>query len=154
MHTHTLPPSPPTILLVEDSDEDYTAFARAIKLTSLEHTLYRCRDGEEALEYLFRRGRYTDPATAPHPSFILLDLNLPGIDGHEVLTQMRQSPALCAIPVIVLTTSANPRDVRACYCRGANAYQVKSANYESFKGEVQRTVDYWLRTVVIPTVEE
>lgn len=154
MHTHTLPPSPPTILLVEDSDEDYTAFARAIKLTGLEHMLYRCRDGNEALDFLFRRGRYTNSLLAPHPSLIVLDLNLPDTDGHEVLAQVKQSPSLCVIPLIVLTTSANPRDVNQCYCQGANGYQVKSANYESFKSEVQRTMEYWLRTVVIPKFDE
>ncbi|MGH9845238.1 MAG: response regulator [Blastocatellia bacterium] len=147
-------PLPPVVLLIEDSDEDYTAFARAIRLTGLEHTLHRCRDGDEALAFLFQQGPHAGPRTTPRPSLILLDLNLPGTDGREVLARVKRDERLRAIPLIVLTTSANPQDIHECYRQGANSYQVKSANYEGFKGEVQRTVDYWFRTAVTPASEE
>jgi len=146
----TLAPHP-SILLVEDSDQDYVALARCIDRTGLKHTLYRCRDGDEALEFLFRRGRYADPHLAPQPSLILLDLSLPGTDGREVLARVKHDERLRAIPIIVLTSSTNPRDVSECYRQGANGYQVKPVDYERFRRDVQRTVEYWFETVVIPT---
>jgi len=145
------PPPHPIILLIEDSDEDYVAFARSIDRTGLKLTLHRCRDGDEALEFLFLRGRHANPSTAPRPSLILLDLNLPGTDGREVLARVKQDERLRAIPIIVLTSSTNPRDVSECYEQGANGYQVKSVDYEHFSRDVQRTVDYWFGTAVIPT---
>lgn len=142
-------PLHPKLLLVEDSQEDYVAFARCIDRTGLKHTLYRCSDGDEALNFLFHRGRYADPLTAPRPSLILLDLNLPGTDGREVLARVKQDERLRSIPVIVLTTSTNPRDVSECYQQGANGYQVKSVGYERFQQDVQHTVNYWFRTAVL-----
>ena len=144
-------PPHPHILLIEDSDEDFMAFARCIERTGLKHTLHRCRDGDEALEFLFLRGRYADPQAAPRPSLILLDLNLPGTDGREVLAQVKRDERVRAIPIIVLTSSTDPRDASECYQQGANGYQAKSIDYEQFRQGVQRTVDYWFRTAVIPT---
>ena len=143
-------PLHPNILLVEDSQEDYVAFARCIDRTGLKHTLHRSRDGDEALDFLFRRGRHADPLTSPRPSLILLDLNLPGTDGREVLARVKQDERLRSIPVIVLTTSTNPRDVSECYQQGANGYQVKSVDYERFRQDVQHTVNYWFGTAVLP----
>jgi len=143
-------PLHPNILLVEDCQEDYVAFSRCIDRTGLKHTLYRSRDGDEALEFLFRHGRHTDPLTSPRPSLILLDLNLPGTDGREVLARVKQDERLRSIPVIVLTSSTNPRDVRECYRRGANGYQIKAVDYERFRQDVLNTMNYWLGTAVLP----
>ena len=143
-------PPNPIILLIEDCDEDAVAFARSIARTGLKHTLHRCRDGDEALEFLFLRGRHADPGTAPRPSLILLDLNLPGTDGREVLARVKQDDRLRTIPIIVLTSSANPQDVSGCYEQGANGYQIKSVDYERFSHDVQLTVEYWFKTAVIP----
>jgi CheY-like chemotaxis protein len=140
------------LLLVEDSDEDYAALERAILQAGLNIPLHRCRDADEALEYLRQSGRYADPETAPRPSLILLDLNVPGTDGREALQVIKRDKALSAIPVIVMTTSANPVDVIECYRQGANGYQVKMSDYEGFKLEIQRTVDYWFHTAVIPAM--
>ena len=147
MATH---PPHPVILLVEDSDVDYVAFARSIDRTGQKHTLYRCRDGDEALDFLFEKGRYADSGAAPRPSLILLDLNLPGTDGREVLARVKQDERLRSIPIVVLTSSTNPRDVSECYEHGANAYQVKAVDYDRFKLDVQRAVDYWFGTAVVP----
>lgn len=138
------------LLLVEDSDEDYVALVRAFRQAGLTVPYNRCRDGDEALEYLRQSGRYATPGTAPRPSLILLDLNLPGTDGREVLRIVKHDVELSSIPIIVMTTSANPADIIECYRQGANGYQVKMANYEGFKREIQSTVDYWFRTAVIP----
>jgi CheY-like chemotaxis protein len=140
------------LLLVEDSDEDYAVLVRALRQAGLNNPLHRCRDGDEALEYLRQSGRYEHPRAAPRPSLILLDLNVPGTDGREVLRIVKRDEDLSAIPVIVMTTSANPADIIECYREGANGYQVKTSNYVGFMREIQRTVDYWFRTAVIPAM--
>lgn len=142
------------LLLVEDSDEDYAALVRAFWQAGVSVPHHRCCDGDEALEYLRQSGRYADAETAPRPSLILLDLNLPGTDGREVLRAVKQDGGLSTVPVIVMTTSANPADILECYRQGANGYQVKTANYEGFKREIQSTVDYWFHTAVIPAMVE
>lgn len=145
MDTSLLP-----ILLIEDSDEDYLTLVRAWQQTGLTNPLYRCGNGDEALEYLHRTGRYAQPNNAPRPALILLDLNLPGTDGREILAQIKRDEQLCSIPLVVMTTSSNPRDIRECYCCGANSYQVKAADYEGFKQQVEHLVAYWLKTVMLP----
>ncbi len=149
MDTSLLP-----ILLIEDSDEDYIALRRAWQQTGLRNPLYRCADGDEALEYLRQTGRYADAQSAPCPALILLDLNLPGTDGREVITIIKRDENLCLIPIVVMTTSSNPRDVRDCYCCGANSYQVKAADYDLFKQQIKRLAEYWFDTVVLPAVAD
>src|SRR4029077_4333848 len=92
------------ILLVEDSPEDYEVTVRAFKKANLSNPVFRCQDGEEALDFLYQRGAYADPARAPRPGIILLDLTLPGTDGRQVLAQVKGDPRLRPIPVVVLTT--------------------------------------------------
>src|SRR5262245_37094272 len=115
-------PSDHPILLVEDSPEDYQATVRAFQKAGLLNPIFRCRDGDDALDFLYRRRAYVDPERAPRPGVILLDLNLPGTDGREVLAEVKGDESLKFIPVIVLTTSADERDVQGCYQAGANSY--------------------------------
>ena len=138
------------LLLVEDSDEDFEATVRSLRNARLKNPIIRCADGDEALDYLLRRGRWTDPATSRRPGMILLDLNLPGTDGREVLEEVKKNPDLCNIPVIILTTSSDQRDVDACYRTGANSYIVKPVNLEGFMKAIERLRDYWLEVVVLP----
>jgi len=141
------------ILLVEDSPEDYEATVRAFKKASVANCLYRCKDGDEALDYLFRRGRYADPEAAPRPGVILLDLNMPGTDGREVLAEIKQDPTLKRIPVIVLTTSVDERDIEACYQSGANSYVQKPVDLVGFIEAIHRLKDFWFEIVVLPKLE-
>ena len=120
-----------SILLVEDSPEDYEVTVRAFRKANLVNPVFRCQDGEEALDYLYQRGRYADPEQAPRPGLILLDLNLPGTDGREVLAQVKSDAQLRTIPVIVLTTSADERDIEGCYRAGANSYIQKPVSLEA-----------------------
>src|SRR5439155_26686313 len=99
-------PSQP-ILLVEDSAEDYQTTLRIFKKINLVNPVHRCAQGEDALDYLYRRGDYADPAVSPRPAIILLDLNLPGLDGRDVLVRIKNDPQLKGIPVVVLTTSSD-----------------------------------------------
>jgi len=138
------------ILLVEDSPEDYEATERAFRRAGLRNPIYRCTDGDEALDYLYRRGRYADPAAAPRPGIILLDLNLPGTDGREVLETVKRDADLKRIPVIVLTTSSDERDVAACYAAGANSYIQKPVDLDGFLRAIDRLKGYWFEVVILP----
>jgi CheY-like chemotaxis protein len=142
------------ILLVEDSPEDFETTARAFRRSGLKNPLYRCADGDEALDYLHRRGHYTDPEKSPRPGVILLDLNLPGTDGREVLAEVKADARLKQIPVIVLTTSSDDRDVEACYRAGASSYIQKPVDLEGFMKAIERLNDYWFEVVILPRVQE
>jgi two-component system response regulator len=135
------------ILLVEDSPEDFETTERAFRRSGLKNPIIRCVDGDEALELLFRRGRFAD---APRPGVILLDLNLPGTDGREVLAEIKADPALKQIPVIVLTTSSDERDVQACYSAGASSYIQKPVDLDGFMQAIERLNDYWFEVVILP----
>ena len=143
-----------SILLVEDSDEDYMAFRRALHDTAVTVALPRCTRGEEALDYLHARGRFADPGQAPRPALVLLDLNLPGMDGRELLTLIKGDEHLKSIPVVIVTTSHNPRDVEWCYQHGANSYQVKAIGYQQFRDAMRLLVEYWLTVCVLPAAAE
>ena len=120
------------ILLVEDSAEDVEATLRALRRAGLANPIHHCADGDEALDYLRHSGRYADGRDAPVPGVILLDLNLPGTDGREVLEAVKRDSGLKAIPVIVLTTSSDERDVQRCYEAGANSYVKKPVDFDGF----------------------
>jgi CheY-like chemotaxis protein len=138
------------ILLVEDSPEDYEAAVRAFERSGLKNPIQRCEDGDAALDYLFRRGHWADPETSPRPGVILLDLNLPGTDGREVLQEIKRNEQLRQIPVIVLTTSTDQRDVDACYQAGANSYIQKPVDMDGFIRAIERLNGYWFEVVVLP----
>ena len=142
-------PEPPTqpILLVEDSPEDFETTQRAFRRSGLKNPILRCADGDEALDFLLRRGKHTE---APRPGVVLLDLNLPGTDGREVLNEIKAHPDLKQIPVIVLTTSSDDRDVSACYKAGANSYIQKPVDLEGFMRAIERLNDYWFEVVILP----
>lgn len=142
------------ILLVEDSDEDYAALVRALEGTSAMASLHRCTRGNEALDYLHGRGAFADPEKAPRPALILLDLNLPGMDGRELLTEIRSDEQLRSIPVVIVTTSRHRRDVDWCYEHGANGYHVKDIDFVKFKQEMRLLVAYWLSVCVVPANAE
>jgi CheY-like chemotaxis protein len=143
-------PADQTILVVEDSDDDFVAAERAFAKAGLTNPVARCSDGDAALDYLFRRNEYADPARSPRPGLILLDLNLPATDGREVLCVIKADANLRKIPVVVLTTSDAERDIEECYAAGANSYIQKSIELSRFVDAVARLKDYWLDLVIIP----
>ncbi len=138
------------ILLVEDSPEDYETTERAFRRSGLKNPIFRCVDGDEALDFLHRRGSFSDPQKAPRPGVILLDLNLPGTDGREVLNEIKTDPDLKQIPVIVLTTSKDDRDIEVCYRCGANSYIQKPVDLDGFMKAIERLNDYWFEVVILP----
>jgi CheY-like chemotaxis protein len=141
------------LLLVEDSPEDRLATLRAFKKAGLANPVFCCASGDEALEFLHQRGPYSDPSTAPRPGVILLDLNMPGTDGREVLNEIKQDDRLKTIPVIVLTTSSDARDIDSCYKAGANSYVTKPVDLPGFLQAVQRLTQWWFEVVVLPKPE-
>jgi CheY-like chemotaxis protein len=141
------------ILLVEDSPEDYETTERALRKSGLKNPIFRCADGDEALDFLHRRGRFADPETSPRPGVILLDLNLPGTDGREVLNEVKTDPNLKQIPVIVLTTSKDDRDIEVCYRCGANSYIQKPVDLDGFMKAIERLNDYWFEVVILPRTQ-
>jgi CheY-like chemotaxis protein len=138
------------ILLVEDSPEDVETTRRALHRSGLHNPIHICATGDEAIDYLFRRGRYADPESSPRPGIVLLDLNLPGTDGREVLEAVKADGDLRQIPVVVLTTSSDERDVSACYRAGANSYIQKPVDLDGFMRAIERLNDYWFEVVILP----
>ena len=120
------------ILLVEDSPEDTEATLRALKRAGMNSPVFHCESGDEGLDFLRHRGKYSNPANSPRPCVILLDLNLPGTDGREVLAEIKSDEQLKTIPVVVLTTSTDARDIENCYHMGANSYIKKAVDFERF----------------------
>ncbi|GAB1541918.1 response regulator [Scytonema sp. NUACC21] len=117
---------------------------RLMKRLAVQNPIYRCTNGDEVLDFLYQEGDYQDPKIAPRPSVILLDLNLPGIDGRDLLQRLKQDRSLREIPIVVFTTSSNPMDIELCYQKGANGYLIKPMDFQNLQKTIQAFVDYWL----------
>jgi two-component system, chemotaxis family, response regulator Rcp1 len=139
------------VLVVEDNDEDFEALSRALRTFVPDIPLRRCGDGDEALDLLLRRGPH---AAAERPSLVVLDLNLPGTDGREVLETIKTDPDLRHIPVVVLTTSAAAGDVRGAYRDGANCYLRKPSTPDQFRHAVDTLRVFWFETVILPAAAD
>jgi len=122
----------------------------AFREARLANTISVASNGEAALDYLFGRGSYADRTTYPLPNLILLDLKLPGIDGHMVLRQIKGTPELKRLPVIILTSSKEEGDRALSYDNGANSYLVKPVSFEGFLDVVRQLEDYWFTLNVGP----
>ena len=138
------------ILLVEDDEGDQEITRRAFEDNLIVADLRIVSDGEEALEYLFHTGRYADVASAPRPDLILLDLNLPRVDGREVLSKIRENAKTSFIPVVILTTSTLKDDVLESYKLNCNSYITKRVNMEGFVAAMRNVGSYWLELVSLP----
>ena len=132
------------ILLVEDNPDDVELTRIAFEEAKVANLLRVVGDGAEALDYLFARGKHADRDPAGLPSLVLLDLNLPKVDGREVLQAIRANEATRTLPVVVLTTSAEPFDVDATYALGVNSYIRKPVDFEQFVWAVKQVGLYWL----------
>jgi CheY-like chemotaxis protein len=144
----------PPLLVVEDSNEDFEALQRFLLRSPLTIPIQRCANGEQALAFLGRTGSYAAPQKIPRPGMIILDLNLPGTDGREVLRRIKEDRHLRTIPVVVFTTSDNPKDIEICYQYGANSYIVKPIDFTQLKRDIQTLVDYWFEVTTLPNHQE
>ena len=137
------------LLMIEDSDEDFHAIQRMLRKQSFLFPIYRCSDAEDAFDFLYHEGEYTNKTIAPRPSVIMLDLNLPGTDGREILQEIKQDEQLKSIPVVVFTTSSNPKDIESCYQQGVNSYMIKPIDIKRLEESVSIFINYWFKTVTL-----
>lgn len=133
------------ILLVEDSPEDQVTTERVLREVGFVAPITICESGEQALEVLSATRNAHDL-----PGLVLLDLNMPGLDGRDLLRLLRSDDRFRALPVVVLTTSDNPRDVLQCYDDGCNSYLVKDLEFPQFKRVVRELLAYWFDTALLP----
>ena len=145
---------PAVILLAEDDRGDQELTRRALEEGKIRNDLRVVEDGEEALAYLYRRGKYKDPATSPRPDLLLLDLNLPRVDGREVLERVRGDSKLRRMAVVVLTTSRQEEDILRSYEVGCNSFITKPVDMDQFIRVVQTLEEYWFQIVVLPPKTE
>ena len=144
------PGKPIVILLADDDEEDRMLAADALAESRVVNDLRCVEDGDELLDYLYQRGRYTDPATAPPPGLILLDLNMPRKDGREALREIKNDPDLRRIPVVVLTTSKAEEDIYRTYDLGANSFITKPVSFEGLVSVMRDIGRYWIEIVELP----
>ena len=139
-----------SILLVEDNEDDYEATCRAFKKANLSNPIVWCRSGGEALDFLRQEGAYANASDSSRPGLVLLDLNMPGMDGRKTLEVIKMDDALKRLPVIILTTSADERDIQACYQAGANTYVQKPVSFDGLIEAIKRLKSYWFEIALLP----
>ena len=132
------------ILLVEDNPDDEALTLRAFRKNNIRNEVVVARDGAEALDYIFARGRFAGRSVADLPQVVLLDLKLPKVDGIEVLRQLRGDPRTRVLPIVVLTSSKEERDLSECYRLGCNSYVRKPVDFDQFIDAARQLELYWL----------
>ena len=143
---------PFSVLMAEDDEHDIVATKRAWKKHSISNPLYIVNDGEECLDFLYHRGKYKDRDTLPQVGILLLDINMPKMDGLSVLKHIKKDENLKSLPVVILTTSQNEQDRIKSYNLGANAYIVKPVGFENFS-EAIRTIQLFWQLVELPNAK-
>lgn len=141
---------PIIILMADDDEEDCLLTREALEESHLVNELRFVVDGEELMDYLCCRNSYADPALAPRPDLILLDLNMPRKDGREALKEIKNNPNLRHIPVIVLTTSKEEEDIYRSYNLGANSYITKPVTFQGLVNVMKNFSQYWIEIVKLP----
>jgi CheY-like chemotaxis protein len=139
-----------TILMADDDPDDRLLVKNAFKESRLANSMRFVEDGEELMDYLHRRGQYTDGQTSPRPGLILLDLNMPKKDGREALKEIKDDAGLREIPVVVLTTSQDEEDILRSYNLGANSYITKPVTFEGLVEVMKVLGRYWFEIVELP----
>lgn len=138
------------ILLIEDNPDDHEATIRSFKKAKLLNPVHWCPSGQDALDYLCKKGKIEGTCVPTLPALILLDLNMPGVDGRQVLKAIKADSQMRRVPVIVLTTSSDVKDINRCYDLGASTYVQKPVGFESLIEAVARLKDYWFGVAILP----
>ena len=139
-----------TILVAEDDEDDRLLMQEALEENRLANDLHFVEDGEELMDYLLQRGNYSDPKSAPRPSLILLDLNMPRKDGREALKEIKEDPNLRKIPIVVLTTSKAEEDILRTYDLGVSSFIAKPVVFDSMVQIMKMIGTYWFEIVELP----
>lgn len=132
------------LLLVEDNVNDAELTIRHLKKNNMANNLFHVKDGEEALEFIFSTGRFAGQGSLMQPKIVLLDIQMPKVNGIEVLQKIKEDPRTRSIPVVILTSSKEDPDIQRCYALGANSYIVKPVNFESFAEAIKNLGFYWI----------
>ncbi len=139
------------ILSAEDDDDDRLLIKESFESSKITSELYFTENGQDLLYYLRNQGKYSDGnIPSPRPDLILLDLNMPQLDGREALREIKSDPALCGIPIIVLTTSNEGKDITTCYNLGANSFISKPASYNELVRIADAFCRYWMQVAFLP----
>lgn len=142
---------PITILLADDDEDDRMLTRQALEAAHISNVIETVEDGEQLLDYLYQRGRYAgEMGTAPRPGLILLDLNMPKLDGREALRIIKSDPLLLDIPIVVLTTSRFEDDIALCYSLGVNSFISKPVTFTGLVEAMNVLGKYWLEIVELP----
>ena len=139
------------ILMADDDPDDCLMAKEALEESRLCNEISFVEDGEELIDYLSHRGKYTDLSTSPRPDLILLDLNMPRKDGREVLQEIKANPELRRIPIVVLTTSKSDEDIHKTYDLGVNSYIVKPVSFQGLVEVMKSLRKYWFEIVKLPS---
>jgi CheY-like chemotaxis protein len=142
-----------TILIAEDNEDEQLIARRALRSAGVENPLYFVSNGQELMDYLYQRGDFSDPQKHPKASLIFLDLNMPLMDGHEALALIKADKHLRQIPVVVLSTSDNEKDIERCYQSCVNAYLVKPSSFEELTRTFRAFSQFWIECVSYPETD-
>ena len=140
----------PTILVAEDHDYDKLILKEVFSRVGIDADLRFVSNGEQTLDYIYRRNLYSDPASSPAPSLILLDLNMPRLDGRKVIRILRGDESVRHLPVIALSTSESPKHIAEAYSIGFNAYLVKPASIPAYVAAIRSLWQFWIETASLP----
>lgn len=146
--------NPIVIVLAEDDEDDYLLIKEALVESRILNDLYWVRDGEELMDFLNRKNEYCDPETSPFPAIILLDLNMPRKDGREALMEIKSTPELKRIPVVILTTSQSEEDILKSYDLGVNSFIRKPEGFSDFVNVIRTFGQYWFEIVELPLSQD
>ena len=135
------------ILMADDDPDDFFLARDALKESGISNDFHLVADGEELMDYLYRRGKYMSLEDAPFPCLILLDLNMPKKDGREALTEIKKAPDFCEIPIVVFTTSGEEADISFSYELGASSYVTKPATFDALVEVMKNLREQWLKVV-------
>ena len=141
------------ILLADDDPDDRLLAETALEECRVSNALRTVENGEELMDYLLRRGKYTDPASSPRPGLILLDLNMPKKDGREAAQEIKAHPEFRKIPLVILTTSRAEEDIARSYDLGANSFITKPVSFDGLVDVMKSLSEYWFNIVELPDDE-
>jgi len=142
--------TPITVLMADDDPDDRLMTKEAWEENRIANTLVFVNDGEELMDYLYHRGRHSDPKTSPRPGLILLDLNMPKKDGREALKEIKADPNLGRIPIVIITTSNEEEEIVRSYDLGVNSFLSKPVTFDELVKMIQVLSEYWLEIVRLP----